>query len=84
MNSIEITITSKNQITLPAAFVRNLKLQRNRVLKAELSGGTIKLTPQASVSDVMSKYWGKHKAKKPLTDDEVSSAIRVGLSKHVR
>ncbi len=78
----DITITSKNQITLPSQFVRQLKLQKNRVLSAELSGDTIRLIPKPSVESVMKKYWSKNAAVKPLSEAELKQAIRAaGVSR---
>ncbi len=70
-----ITITSKNQITLPAEYVRNMRLARNRVLQAELKGRVIVLTPQPALGDIMRQFWGKHHAKRSLTDEEIKQII---------
>jgi bifunctional DNA-binding transcriptional regulator/antitoxin component of YhaV-PrlF toxin-antitoxin module len=71
-----VTVTSKNQITLPSEYVKNLKLTQSRVLSAELQEGRIVLTPQPSLDTVMKQFWGKHKATKPLTDSGLKQAIR--------
>lgn len=76
MNTRNVTVTSKNQITLPAEYVKGLRLVQNRVLKVELRQGTIVLTPQPSLSDTMRQFWTKHSAKSPLTDLELKQAIR--------
>lgn len=76
MSAKNITITSKNQITLPAEYVRDLQLTRNRVLHVELRGRAIVLTPQPALADTMRQFWGKHKAKQPLTDEEIKQAVR--------
>ena len=81
MNSSKVTITSKNQITLPANYVRQLNLKKSKTLLVEFNGNSIKLTPQVSVESSMSQYWGKHKASRPLTDDELKQAIRSGIGK---
>ena len=80
MKSKDITITSKNQLTLPAEFVRNMHLDRNRVLHAELRGGSIILTPQPTLTDAMQRFWDKSKAKRPLTDEELKEAIRTSAT----
>jgi len=76
MESRDITITSKNQITLPAHFVRKMHLDRNRVIHAEIRDGSIVLTPQPTLASSMQRYWGKHHAGQPLTEDELKEAIR--------
>ena len=76
MTPRNITVTSKNQITLPAEYVRRIGLDRNRVMRAELRGDAIVLTPQATLGDSMRQFWGKHQAKRPLTDEEIKQAVR--------
>lgn len=76
MTSKTVTITSKNQITLPADYVRKVKLARNRALRAELRGNTIVLTPQPALGESMRQFWGKHQAERSLSDEELKQAIR--------
>lgn len=76
MKTKDISITSKNQITLPTEYVRIMQLARNRVLRAEIRKGSIVLTPQPTLSHKMQQFWGKHSAKRPLTDEELKQATR--------
>lgn len=76
MSTKNVTVTSKNQITLPIDFVRSLRLSRTRMLRAELHAGTITLTPQPGLKDTMRRFWGKHHAVRPLTDTEITQAVR--------
>ena len=76
MISKNVTITSKNQITLPADYVKQLNLAKNRVLRAEVHGESIILSLQPTLRDSMQKYWDKHNAAHPLTDEEIKKAIR--------
>jgi hypothetical protein len=76
MSTRNITITSKNQITLPIEYVRSMHLTRNRVLQVELRGGAIILTPQPTLNDTMRQFWSKHNAKRPLSDEEIKQAVR--------
>ncbi len=80
MKEVIVTITSKNQITLPAQYVRKLKLTRNRTLKVTEKRGVLELKPQPSFEEVMQKHWDKfrktHPNHKPLTDEELNQAIR--------
>jgi bifunctional DNA-binding transcriptional regulator/antitoxin component of YhaV-PrlF toxin-antitoxin module len=76
MSIKNVTITSKNQITLPSEYVRMLQLTQSRILQAELREGKIVLSPQPSLSKSMQQFWGKHSASKALTDKEIKQAIR--------
>lgn len=76
MKDKNITITSKNQITLPIEYVRILQLAPQRILQANLRGKSIVLTPQQTLGDTMRQFWGKHHAKQPLTEEEITQAAR--------
>lgn len=76
MNIRNVTMTSKNQITLPIEYVKNLHLAQSRVLKAELLGGKIVLTPQPNLSDMMKQFWSKHNVKQALSDEALTQAVR--------
>jgi hypothetical protein len=76
-----MTLTSKNQVTIPAVYVKALLLGQNRVLRAELRGETIILTPHPILGDEMQRFWGKHNAKRPLTDVEIKQAVRSVVAK---
>lgn len=81
MSTRNVTITSKNQITLPVEYVKSLRLTRSRVLKAELHEGKIVLTPQPALGAVMKKFWGKHSATRAFTDAELKQAVRTATAK---
>jgi bifunctional DNA-binding transcriptional regulator/antitoxin component of YhaV-PrlF toxin-antitoxin module len=76
MSIRNVTITSKNQITLPTEYIKALHLSRSRVLEAEVQGGRIILSPQPVLSETMKQFWGKHNASQALTDDEIKQAVR--------
>ena len=76
MSTRNVTITSKNQITLPSEYVKALHLSQSRVLRAEVLDGRIMLSPQPDLGDAMKQFWGKHSAKHPLTNNELKGAIR--------
>jgi bifunctional DNA-binding transcriptional regulator/antitoxin component of YhaV-PrlF toxin-antitoxin module len=76
MSTRSVTITSKNQITLPSEYVKALQLSQSRVLEAEIKGGRIVLSPQPPLSDAMKQFWSKHSAKRSLTDSEIKQAVR--------
>lgn len=76
MKTYEITLTSKNQITIPADVVRKLKLSKNRVLEMTVKEDIISLTPEQNITEMLRPYWTKHHAKKALTDDEIQQGLR--------
>lgn len=77
MSIKNVTITSKNQITLPSEYVKLLQLTQSRVLQAELADGKIVLTPQPALGDVMQQFWGKHSAKVAITAAEITQAAHI-------
>ena len=81
MNTKNVTITSKNQITLPNEYVKVLKLAQNRVLRADLHDGKIILSPQADLGEAMQQFWGKHSAMRPLTEAQLKQAVRSSTTK---
>jgi bifunctional DNA-binding transcriptional regulator/antitoxin component of YhaV-PrlF toxin-antitoxin module len=76
MTTKNVTITSKNQITLPSEYVNVLQLAQNRVLRADLHDGKIILSPQPDLGEAMQQFWDKHSAKRPLTEAEIKNAVR--------
>ena len=81
MTTKNVTITSKNQITLPSEYVKALQLAQNRVLRADLRDGKIILSPQPDLGEAMQQFWGKHSAQRPLTEAELKQAVRSSVSK---
>lgn len=53
-----------------------MRLTRSRVMQVELRDGALVLTPQPVLGDTMRQFWGKHNAKRPLTDEEIKQAVR--------
>lgn len=78
MKSSKVTITSKNQITIPAQFVRDMHLQRNRQVKVRQQGNELILTPLPSLGEALKPVWkaGAPSIKGALTDDELKAATR--------
>lgn len=72
----DITITSKNQVTLPADYVRKIGLAKHRILKAELKGNSIVLTAEPGLEQQMRKFWNKQEAALPSSDAELTQAAR--------
>lgn len=81
MRTKNVTITSKNQVTLPADYVRKLQLARSRVLSVELKGEAIVLTPRPTLASTMQRFWGRHHAARPATDEELRQAARTAASR---
>lgn len=76
-----ITLTSKNQITIPVGYAKALRLGKSRVLRAELRGETIVLTSHPILSEDMQRFWGKHHATRSHTDVEIKQAVRTIAAK---
>lgn len=76
-----VTITSKNQITLPSEYVNILQLAQNRVLRADLRDGKIILSPQPALKEALQQFWGKHSAQRPLSEAELKQAVRSSAAK---
>ena len=80
MDSKEVTITSKNQVTLPVKFVNKLNLSSGRILQATMQGDKIILTNPTSISSKMKKYWGKRQQNVSLSDTQLKQATRDVIS----
>jgi bifunctional DNA-binding transcriptional regulator/antitoxin component of YhaV-PrlF toxin-antitoxin module len=76
MTTRNVTVTSKNQITLPIEYVRALQLSQSRVLEVKIQDGRIILSPQPALSDTMKQFWGKHSAKAALSGADLKQAVR--------
>lgn len=80
MTSKNITITSKNQITLPAELVRKYKLGKNRVLTITDKKGVLELRPQPSLEERMRPHWEAFKKSHPnfpkLSDEDIHNEVR--------
>lgn len=80
MNTYTVTITSKNQITLPIHLVRKFNLQKGQKLQVDSEGSSIKLKKQPSLEETMAPFHAeiakKLKGKKPPTNEELSRAAR--------
>lgn len=77
MTSKNITLTSKNQITLPAEYVRKLHLGKNRQLSITQRGSELIIKPEPSLEARMQKIWSKLPPfKGTKTDDELKQVIR--------
>ena len=77
MKRRSLTVTSKNQITLPADLVRKYKLDENRVLEVRERNGVLELRPTLSLEERMQETW---KILPPFTgtktDADLKQAIR--------
>lgn len=77
MKDTFVTITSKNQITLPAAIVRKMKLEKTRRLRITEKKGKLELTPEPSLQERLEKFW---KTLPPFegtkTEEELKRAIQ--------
>ena len=55
---VEITMTTRGRITLPAAMRHELKLAAGSKLRVEEAGGVITLVPRRASKNVFEKYAG--------------------------
>lgn len=71
-----VTVTSKNQITLPADLVRKYKLNQNRTLAVNEQNGAIVLNPEPSLAEDMAAIWDEMRqyVTRPLSDNELKAA----------
>ena len=82
MKTKEITITSKNQITIPIDYVRRSKLRKGSRLTVILRNGALVIKPAPTVEQIMAPVWQEMKkyVKKPLNDKELKQAIRESVA----
>ena len=80
MTTYTVTITSKNQITLPAKLVRKFGLGKGQRLEVSDKGKTIELKTEPSFEETMQPIWDKiakqRGNKPPATNKELSRAAR--------
>ena len=81
MTKNTVTITSNNQITLPAHIVNSMKLKKGRVLNIELQGDKVILTNTQNLSTKMKRYWVERDIATTMTDDQLQAAIRQSAAK---
>jgi len=79
MKTVNATITSKNQLTLPAKIVRRYGFDKNRQVIITEKKGVIEIRPQPTLEERMQKHWDKFRRQqpnfKPLSDAELKQAI---------
>ena len=79
MTSKIVTVTSKNQITLPADLVRKYKLDKNRILTITDKKGALELRPQATLEERMrphgEEFKRTHPNFKPPTEDKIHEEV---------
>lgn len=81
MKEVIVTITSKNQITLPAAHVRQMKLHKSRRLSVRQRGSELVLIPEPTLKERMQKLWEDlPQFKGTKTDGELNQAIRESMA----
>lgn len=78
MKEVKATITSKNQLTIPSAFVRDMHLNRNRQVQVRRRGNDLILTPVPSLRDTLQSVW-RESAKYvsgAQSDDQIKASAR--------
>ena len=81
--SKHVTITSKNQVTIPADFVKSLKLHQDRTMHATIKDGSVILTPTRDLSDDMERFWIKRNPKAKLNNNQLQQAPRQAAVKRL-
>lgn len=77
MNRLNVTITSKNQITLPAEYVRQMGLSKNRRLNVRQRGDELVLKPEDDIEKHFQKLWAQlPKVAGTKSDAELKRATR--------
>jgi bifunctional DNA-binding transcriptional regulator/antitoxin component of YhaV-PrlF toxin-antitoxin module len=80
MTTRNATITSKNQITIPADMVRELNLGNSRSVTITTKKDSLVLKPQPNVETVMSPIWQEMhahlKTPKKLTDKDIHEEVQ--------
>jgi bifunctional DNA-binding transcriptional regulator/antitoxin component of YhaV-PrlF toxin-antitoxin module len=65
-----VTITSKNQITLPAELVRKMKLDKSRRLTIRQRGDELVLKPEPTLQAILEEVWRQLPPLPQLRSDE--------------
>lgn len=80
-----VTLTSKNQVTIPVAAVRRLGLDASRRLTVEERAGEIVLKPELPIEKRFEKLWAANKplVKRALSDDELRGGKQAAREEHV-
>lgn len=79
MNTYTVTITSKNQITLPAQLVKRLQLARGKRLQVTEQDGCIEMTAHPSLQDRLAPFhteMAKHLRGRSLSEKELNDSLR--------
>ena len=78
----DLTITSKNQITIPVSFVKKLNLSNGRSLQAYLQGDSIILKSNNNLKSDMQKFWPKRQTNVSLNDEQLKLATKQAVVKN--
>lgn len=70
MKTVNARISSKNQLTLPAALVRKYKLDVNRAVTITDKGGVITIKPAPTLDERMREAWKQLPPFKGVKSDE--------------
>jgi bifunctional DNA-binding transcriptional regulator/antitoxin component of YhaV-PrlF toxin-antitoxin module len=57
MTTVNITLTSKNQITIPSNIVRDMRLAKHRQLSIRRRGNELILRPEPALADFLPTVW---------------------------
>ena len=81
MTTKYITITSKNQITIPADLVRDMQLNTHRRLSIRKRGDELILKAEPALEDKLGKIWGQLPSfPGTVTDEKLESTTKEAWS----
>ena len=73
-----VTLTSKNQITIPAKLVRELHLDKTRKLRIEKRGKSVSIVPEPSLENQFDALWAGLAPKvTPVSNAQLKKAKRL-------
>jgi bifunctional DNA-binding transcriptional regulator/antitoxin component of YhaV-PrlF toxin-antitoxin module len=88
MTSRNITITSKNQITIPIDLVRKMKLGKNRQLQIRMRGDELVLKQEPPLTELMQPLWDDFHRTHPefpaLTDEDIHTESQQAYAEHFK
>ncbi|OGG34734.1 hypothetical protein A2363_03180 [Candidatus Gottesmanbacteria bacterium RIFOXYB1_FULL_47_11] len=76
-----VSISSKNQLTIPSAFSKALNLKRGQRLVVERVGQSLVFTPAETLVHQLA---GSIQSSKPISNDELERMIEEAKKQHFR
>lgn len=74
-----VSISSKNQVTIPSVFSKALKLKRGQKLVVEKVGNTLVFTPSV---ELVRQASGMIQVSKPISNTQLERIIQISKQRH--